>query len=149
MDRKMHDHTVDLSGVCDRASLHERLRDALGLSPWYGRNLDALHDELTDLPAPAKICFTCWEELQEAEPEYFESFCRVLRDVESVFPGSSFVFAQPPEDFYAAEENSSAEDDCSSGYDYAPEDSAEEDSPAEDIFVPEETSPFGPPADEA
>lgn len=143
MNRKTHDHTVDLSGVCDRASLHARLRDTLDLPAWYGRNLDALYDALTDTPVPAKIFFTSWDELQDAEPEYFDRFCRVLRAVESVLPGSSFVFAPPTEDFYAAEENSSAEDECTSENIFAAEDSPAEDSPAEDFFVPEETSPFG------
>lgn len=143
MDRKTQDHTVDLSGVCDRASLHARLQDSLGLPSWYGRNLDALHDALTDAPVPVKVCFTCWEELQEAEPEYFERFCRVLRDVESVFPGSSFAFAQSPEDFYAAEESSSAEDYYTSENIFSAENSPMEDSSAEDVFVPEEISLSG------
>lgn len=143
MDRKTQDHTVDLSGVCDRASLHTRLQDSLGLPSWYGRNLDALYDALTDEPAPLKIFFTSWEELQEGEPEYFERFCRVLRDVESVFPGSSFAFAQSPEDFYAAEENSSVEDFYTSENIFAAENSPMEDSSAEDVFVPEEFSLSG------
>ena len=150
MDRKMHDHTVDLSGVCDRASLHTRLQDSLGLPSWYGRNLDALYDVLTDEPAPLKIFFTSWEELQEAEPEYFDRFCHVLRDVESVLPESTFAFAQRPEDFYAAEKTASPEDDYASGNIFAEQEGTEGDSPAEELFVPEEifvpedTGPDGP-----
>ena len=144
MDRKTQDHTVDLSGVCDRASLHARLQDSLGLPSWYGRNLDALYDVLTDEPAPLKIFFTSWEELQEAEPEYFDRFCRVLRDVESVLPESTFAFAQRPEDFYAAEKTASPEDDYTAGHIFAAQDGTEGDSPAEELFVPEDTGPDGP-----
>ena len=47
MKREMSYQTVDLSGVCDRNSLHDRLQESLTLPSWYGRNLDALYDALT------------------------------------------------------------------------------------------------------
>jgi ribonuclease inhibitor len=147
MDKNTHDHTVDLSGVRDRALLHARLQDSLGLPSWYGRNLDALYDALTDASAPLKICFTGWEALQESEPEYFDRFCRVLRDVESALAGSTFAFAQSPEVFYAAEKESSPEDFYTKENFSAAEDSAAEGS-SEDIFVPEDISPSSLPAEE-
>ena len=77
MKREMSYQTVDLSGVCDRNSLHDRLQESLTLPSWYGRNLDALYDALTDAPGPIHICFTAWKEMEEAE-----------------LPGSSFLFSE-------------------------------------------------------
>ena len=62
--------TVDLSGVCDRNSLHDRLQESLTLPSWYGRNLDALYDALTDAPGPIHICFTAWKGMEEADPAH-------------------------------------------------------------------------------
>lgn len=40
--------TIDLTAVESREQLHARLREALDLPAWYGNNLDALHDVLTE-----------------------------------------------------------------------------------------------------
>lgn len=114
MDKEMHYHTADLSGVRDRAALHRRLEKALGLPSWYGRNLDALYDVLTDGFAPLQIRFTEWEELQEGDPVYFDRFRTVLSDAEKELPGSSFVFAggdpEEPEEAGADEEYEETQD---------------------------------------
>ena len=93
----MHFQTVDLSGVCDRKSLHDRLQETLTLPSWYGRNLDALYDALTDSSAPIYVCFSAWEELEKADPAYFRMFRTVLDAIETELPGSSFVFARAAE----------------------------------------------------
>ena len=91
MKREMNSYTVDLSGVHDRVSLHRRLEQVLMLPSWYGCNLDALYDALTEVPDPVHVIFTAWEKLQEEEPVYFNRFRAVLSDVEKELPGSSFV----------------------------------------------------------
>lgn len=40
---------LDGSAIRDRESLHALLAERLSLPDWYGRNLDALYDCLTDL----------------------------------------------------------------------------------------------------
>lgn len=37
---------LDITPYCTRQALHEYLRDALDMPPYYGCNLDALHSEL-------------------------------------------------------------------------------------------------------
>ena len=86
--------TVDLSGVCDRNSLHDRLQESLTLPSWYGRNLDALYDALTDAPGPIHICFTAWKEMEETDPAYFKMFRSVLQAIRAELPGSSFLFSE-------------------------------------------------------
>lgn len=39
---------IDLQGVGTKEQFHERLRGALPLPPYYGNNLDALHDVLEE-----------------------------------------------------------------------------------------------------
>ena len=41
--------TVDFTGAYDKASIHERIRNGLELPEYYGRNLDALHDCLSEM----------------------------------------------------------------------------------------------------
>ena len=41
--------TIDCGGCADKKELHARIADALGFPDWYGHNLDALMDCLTDL----------------------------------------------------------------------------------------------------
>lgn len=105
MKREMSYQTVDLSGVCDRNSLHDRLQESLTLPSWYGRNLDALYDALTDAPGPIHICFTAWKGMEEADPAYFKMFRSVLQAIRAELPGSSFLFS---------EKESADESDCES-----------------------------------
>ena len=41
--------TIDCGGCADKKELHARIADALSFPDWYGHNLDALMDCLTDL----------------------------------------------------------------------------------------------------
>ena len=42
------EYIIDLTGTEDRAQLHDRIEQGLPLPEWYGRNLDALYDVLTE-----------------------------------------------------------------------------------------------------
>ncbi len=42
------DYTIDLGGVTDVAGLHDLLLEKLSLPVYYGRNLDALYDILSE-----------------------------------------------------------------------------------------------------
>lgn len=50
--------------LCDFARLqtpdavYDYLTKELSLPPWFGRNLDALHDCLTDIAAPTRLILT-------------------------------------------------------------------------------------------
>lgn len=49
--------TVDLAGVRSAAKMHDAIAAALPLPESYGRNLDALHDVLTEYGGSWKIVF--------------------------------------------------------------------------------------------
>jgi ribonuclease inhibitor len=49
--------TVDLAGVRSAAKMHDALAAALPLPAHYGRNLDALHDVLTEFGGSWTVVF--------------------------------------------------------------------------------------------
>lgn len=66
---------LDASKMGQRKAAHEYLQEMLPLPGYYGRNLDALYDCLTEMEE-LEVSFTGTE---EAEP-YFEKVLRVFRD---------------------------------------------------------------------
>ena len=69
MDAILDGRTID-----SRETLHQRLFELLHLPAWYGRNLDALHDCLTELREPVT--------LRETLGGYASGFGHVLDDSE-------------------------------------------------------------------
>lgn len=116
----MDEYLIDLSGVTDRDSLHQCLRDALPLPEWYGNNLDALYDSMTEMSVPVTIRFLESEKAQDRLGDYFEMFRRVLQDVQSDLPGLTVFFEDPPE--------ASSENPREDTFEDSSEDSSEKDS---------------------
>ena len=56
----MKEMTMDVSAVADRAEFHALLKETLEFPQWYGENLDALYDCLTDLSGDVAVTFTGW-----------------------------------------------------------------------------------------
>ena len=54
------------------AEFHELVASALAFPDYYGRNLDALWDCLTDLVEPTVLLWDGWGPLAHAEPERFD-----------------------------------------------------------------------------
>ena len=59
---------------------HEHLRTALGFPDYYGRNLDALFDCLSDLHGEIRLYHASL--LRRAMPVYAEKILRVLKDAQ-------------------------------------------------------------------
>ena len=47
--------TLDGNAMTDRAAAHSHLAQRLELPAWYGRNLDALYDALTEIGTDTQI----------------------------------------------------------------------------------------------
>ncbi|WP_211357244.1 barstar family protein [Nocardioides rubriscoriae] len=86
-------HTVELAGrrfahvdgahVATAPELHDALAAALGFPDWYGRNLDALHDCLGDLPGgpgSTVLLWDAWGGLARAEPRVFGIAVELLEE---------------------------------------------------------------------
>ena len=70
--------TIDCKEIHDKAQLHALLADQLHFPDWYGGNLDALFDALTDICEPLEIAVTNFSDLSERLGSYAEAFRRVL-----------------------------------------------------------------------
>lgn len=51
----MEEKIIDCCTVRTREDLHKLLRESLGFPEWYGNNLDALYDCLTDCTGKVRI----------------------------------------------------------------------------------------------
>ena len=84
--------TVDLSGVKTTEQLHEELKNAFELPEYYGGNLDALHDCLTDIAMkateadPITVTFAGYKKAKRALGSDFHNFRNVLNDVSEEYP---------------------------------------------------------------
>lgn len=71
---------LDGRKMTDRDALHIYLTETLSLPAYYGRNLDALHDCLTEM-GEVEIEVTHREEMLAALGKYGEALLRLFADV--------------------------------------------------------------------
>ena len=90
----MAEYKIDLSRVTDVTSLHEQLMESLPLPAWYGRNLDALYDALTDLSGEVLIRVTGQDLAPAQMRDYLDRLGRVLRDAQEELPGLTVFFSE-------------------------------------------------------
>ncbi len=65
--------------IKDREMLHDTLAETLGFPDWYGRNLDALHDCLTDIMEETEIQIRHERALADHLGSYAADLKRVIR----------------------------------------------------------------------
>lgn len=70
---------LDGKKIENREMLHDLLIDSLGLPEWYGRNLDALYDCLTDVSEEMEIQFLHTGEMEERLGSYAVSLMKAVR----------------------------------------------------------------------
>ena len=73
---------LDGDAIRSNADLHTAFESALSLPDWYGGNLDALHDVLTERSDPVGIVIVHEEHLREALGRRAAGFFRLLRDLQ-------------------------------------------------------------------
>ena len=71
---------LDVSACETAEDLHRALAEGLHFPAWYGGNLDALHDCLTDLSDPVHLTVLHAQALEDTLGAYCRSFQRVLSD---------------------------------------------------------------------
>lgn len=57
-------YRIDCSCVQSPQQLHQLLAEKLCFPEWYGHNLDALYDCLTELPSPTQLHLCNWDHNQ-------------------------------------------------------------------------------------
>ena len=70
--------TLHCAGIETKQQLHAALASALNFPEWYGHNLDALYDCLTEL-RDIHLVLAQWQTL----PEWSAAFQAVLQDAEN------------------------------------------------------------------
>ena len=72
--------TVFLNGkeMCSRQALHDHLKQQLNLPDYYGRNLDALYDCLTERSEPTELLVLDFDCCREALGKYADGLLRTL-----------------------------------------------------------------------
>ena len=82
---------LDGRGIRDRKELHQWLEKAFSFPEWYGNNLDALFDCLTDVAEDTEICLRYPDALKEQLGDYAERLTVVLGAAAAENPHISYV----------------------------------------------------------
>ena len=85
---------LDGGSVGSRETLHQTLAAGLRLPDWYGGNLDALHDCLTDITEPTELVIRNGGALKAALGNYAAALERVLADCAAENEGFSVVWEE-------------------------------------------------------
>lgn len=72
--------TLDCRTVADRKHLHALLAEGFAFPEWYGGNLDAMFDCLTELHEPAELRVLYPEALGATLGNYADIWLRALRE---------------------------------------------------------------------
>ncbi|MCH5268592.1 MAG: barstar family protein [Lachnospiraceae bacterium] len=72
---------LDFSGIDDKEYLHQYLKQQLNLPDYYGNNLDALHDCLTEKKSIRVITINHFEDLKAKLGNYADTLLQVFSDV--------------------------------------------------------------------
>ncbi len=75
----MQEIIIDGEKIHTKEELHKAFAEQFGFPEWYGGNLDALHDCLTDIREKVIIRFVDYDELEEHLPIYGRLAVRVVR----------------------------------------------------------------------
>ena len=69
---------IDCTPIRDRSTLHSTLSQGLNFPVWYGNNLDALYDALSEISAT--VCLCHWDQAEAALGSYGKNARRVLTE---------------------------------------------------------------------
>ena len=64
---------IDLTDIRDKETFHDKIQEALDCPTYYGRNLDALYDVLTDCSS-MELDFVGYTDFAQDMPGYSASF---------------------------------------------------------------------------
>ena len=83
---------IDGNTVASMEDVHKALAQQLNFPEWYGGNLDALHDCLTDLREETVIAILHGDVLSESLGIGYSRLCRVLSDAAEENPYLTIQF---------------------------------------------------------
>lgn len=83
---------VDLADLATKGDLHGRIRRAMELPEYYGENLDALYDLLTEMDEGTEIFFSGADQADRSLGEYLDMMREMCSDAENENPGLKIFF---------------------------------------------------------
>ena len=83
---------VDGGLMTSREAAHDLLASRLGLPEYYGRNLDALYDALTERGEPTRLVLLHREELAGRLGEYAGALLETLEDADRANPALEVLY---------------------------------------------------------
>ena len=78
--------TLDCSYMTDRATAHDYLKALLGFPEYYGRNLDALYDLLTERGEETTLLLRQREQMEQQLGHYAAALLDTLSDAAEANP---------------------------------------------------------------
>ena len=78
--------------MLSRREAHEHLAQQLALPDYYGRNLDALYDVLTEREGPTRIIIRHGNTLLSWLGDYGKALIQTMLDADRVNPGLEVLF---------------------------------------------------------
>ncbi len=109
-------YILDLSDVTDRDELYDAIEDQLPVPNYFGRNLDALYDDLSEVSDDWDLVVKNYEEFADSDPQYFKKFKHTLKDLMVDIPDFTVHFSSDDEDEY---DNGDESEYDNSGDDYS------------------------------
>jgi len=109
-------YILDLSDVTDRDELYDAIEDQLPVPNYFGRNLDALYDDLSEVGDNWDLVVKNYEEFADSDPQYFKKFKHTLKDLMVDIPDFTVHFSSDDEDDYDSGDESEYDN---SGDDYS------------------------------
>ena len=67
-------YRIDCSGIDCSRELHRKIALVLSFPDWYGYNLDALYDCLTEIGAPTHLILCNWDDSLPFTPGFRSTF---------------------------------------------------------------------------
>ena len=86
---------LDLSEVTSKSELHEKVKNFFGFPDYYGGNLDALYDCLTDISEETNVTIILPERWPKEKSKYIKNFIKVCGDAASENEKLTFLFSYP------------------------------------------------------
>jgi len=88
----MH-YIIDGRLMVDKVSAHTYLKETLSFPEYYGNNLDALYDVLTERHSPVLITIEHTDELKTLLSEYGAALLETFSDAAENNPNLTVIFA--------------------------------------------------------
>lgn len=91
---KIMEYRINLSDITTKEEFHKRIEEMLPCPSWYGRNLDALYDLLTEQREERKLVFMGCGPFTQDMPGYMRALKALCAKAQEENPSLTVVFME-------------------------------------------------------